>query len=201
MDSRSGPSPAIGAREGNFAVLQQAACSNQEGVVFDWMQASDCKHDQFAVFAGGLRRKKIVCAGINSHAPYHDFVRLDRGIPLENTLPVKFRDGHAKLAVFELCIEIGGVYQEIRSMQSHAEFDTQDAGRHHRNPRCEISVMHVDVFDTGFLEQQGVVNSKPSMQKRAQPTPRGLASLQQHPTIEILEGRELHEGQDRGVDQ
>ena len=76
----------------------------------------------------------------------------------------------------------------------------RSAGGNHCDPRCEISVVHVDVFGARSLDQERVVDSKPGVQKRAQPPPKGLASLKKCATEEIFEQRKFQNAQESGVD-
>ena len=101
---------------------------------------------------------------IHSHAPDYDFCRFHFGVVFENEAPVELRNSHAERAVPELGVEIGAVQQQVRTVQGQAEVDIEQTRRNHRNPRGEISVMHMDVLHAAPLQLQGVAGTEQRVQ-------------------------------------
>ncbi len=86
------------ANEGEATVLQHAARSNQEVVVLNRMQPSDCEHGQRT----SRRNFDGIVAWLDPHASNHDFGWLNLGIAFENVASVEFGDGYAKTALLQL---------------------------------------------------------------------------------------------------
>src|SRR5437879_4538719 len=87
---------------------------------------------------------------------------------------------YAETVILNLRIEIGVMHQQIRAKQRHAEIDSQQPGRHHRHPRCKISMMNVDVSNASSLKAQRVIRSQPSVEYGAKPPERRFSSANQH---------------------
>src|SRR5437868_14007638 len=130
-------------------------------MVFDGMQPSDCEHDD-PPRRYARRRDGPAC--LNPRPATGDFCRSDVGIMLEYVLPVELRNCYAETSILKLRIEIGGRQQQIRAMQRHAEIDSQQPGRHHRHPRCKISVMNVVVSNPSPLKTHRVIRSQPRVE-------------------------------------
>ena len=54
---------------------------------------------------------------------------------------------------------------------------TEETRRNHRNPRCEVSVVCVNVPHARSLDQEGIVHTHPGVQESAQAARRRLLSL------------------------
>src|SRR5439155_10277753 len=92
------------AEEFQPALFQNLACADQERMVFDGMQPSDCEHDD-PLRRYARRRDGPAC--LNPHPANGDFRGVGVGIMGEYVSPIKLRNGCAETAVFELRIEIG----------------------------------------------------------------------------------------------
>src|SRR5436309_9393575 len=102
---------------------------------------------------GALLRRHFETRGrcIYSHAPDNNFRGINSRVTLQNETPVKLRNGYAKIAVFQLGVEVCRMQQQIGTVQRHAVADTQQSRRHQSNPGREIPVVYMYVFYAAFF--------------------------------------------------
>ncbi len=158
------------------AIAQTSARAHQKSVVLHHVQAP-CGHEGEAGARGAIR----VCLRAHIHAQPRDdhLLRLDPKV-FENVATVVLRDGDAETAVLQFCVEICGMQQQVGPMQGDAEVYPQQAGRHHRDPRAEISVVHVDVIHASFQEQSRITSAQTDVRQSFRPSPWRLFALSNH---------------------
>ena len=99
--------------------------------------------------------------------------------------------------MLQLGIQIGAVQQQVGTVQGQAVVDVEQAGRDHRDPGREISVVHVDVADSASLQLQRVAGAQQGVQQRACPARRRLAALRQHAQKNVRQQAALGAGRAR----
>src|SRR5207237_1153772 len=75
------------------------------------------------------RRRDGPANCLNPHPANGDFRGVGVGIMGAYVSPIKLRNCYAEIAILKLHIEIGGMQQQIRAVQRHAEIDSNQAAR------------------------------------------------------------------------
>ena len=87
----------------------------------------------------------------HAHAPDQNLAGGNGRIMLQQVPTIERRNRKTKSAVFQFRIQIGPMHEQVGPMERHAKADAENPGRHHGDPRGEISVMHVNVFNASVL--------------------------------------------------
>ncbi len=106
---------------------------------------------------------------VDAQVLHQNLLRHNRWVSLQNVIAIEFRNGETELAGHQFDIEIVGADEKIRTMESHAEPDSEQTRRNHADPGREVSMMNVDVLGVRILEHLGEVGSQPRVCQRANP--------------------------------